>query len=342
MAIFLGLGFYVLFTTFEVPLSELIVAGVVVARTVQSVGKLQKSYQKAVIVESAFFAARDLIDETSRDPEPNPGTEPASFDRRISFANVEFAHAERATLRGIDLEVEAGRLTVLTGPSAGGKTTIIDLLLGLHQSRTGDILSDDVPLEQIDLASWRSMVGYVPQDVVLLHDTIRANLTLGDETIGEAHMIEAMRLAGAAELLNELPDGLETIVGERGGRLSGGQRQRLALARSLIRKPRLLILDEVTSALDPATAREIAAEIKQLSRSVSVLTISHRPELLDLADVVYTVDAGRARAWARPRRRAGHARSLVFKREGRAMMPAPIPPLARAEPNHARSGAPSA
>ena len=116
MAIFLGLGFYVLFTTFEVPLSELIVAGVVVARTVQSVGKLQKSYQKAVIVESAFFAARDLIDETSRDPEPNPGTEPASFDRRISFANVEFAHAERATLRGIDLEVEAGRLTVLTGP----------------------------------------------------------------------------------------------------------------------------------------------------------------------------------------------------------------------------------
>ncbi|MEZ5825702.1 MAG: ABC transporter ATP-binding protein [Geminicoccaceae bacterium] len=294
MAIFLGSGFYVLYYTFDVPLSELLVSGVVVARTVQTVGKLQKAYQKAVLVESAFWSARELIEETEADLEPNPGTRAARFEKSIRFENVRFAHGDQPVLRGVDLEVEAGRLTVLTGPSGGGKTTIIDLLLGLHQSREGDILIDDVPLEQIDLSSWRRLVGYVPQDVVLLHDTIRENLTLGDE-ISDERLFEALTLSGVDAFVREQPDGLETIVGERGGRLSGGQRQRLALARALVHEPRLLILDEVTSALDPTTAINIAGEIARLSRDVAVLTISHRSELLDVADRIYTVDKGKVR-----------------------------------------------
>ncbi|MCB2010484.1 MAG: ABC transporter ATP-binding protein [Geminicoccaceae bacterium] len=294
MAIFLGTGFYVLSTTFDVPLSELLVSGVIVARTVQTVAKLQKAYQKALLVESAFWSARELIDETAADFEPNPGTAPATFERLISFRDVQFAHSERPVLRGIDLDVKAHELTVLTGPSGGGKTTIIDLLLGLHQSRTGDILIDDRPLEDIDLNSWRRLVGYVPQDVVLLHDSIRENLTLGDD-IPDERLWRVLALSGVDEFVRSLPGGLEEVVGERGGRLSGGQRQRLALARALVHQPRLLILDEVTSALDPATAIAIAGEIRRLSRDIAVLTISHRHELLDVADRIYVVEDGKAR-----------------------------------------------
>ncbi|MCB1970973.1 MAG: ABC transporter ATP-binding protein [Geminicoccaceae bacterium] len=294
MAIFLGSGFYVLYNNFDVPMTELLVSGIVVARTVQTVGKLQKAYQKALLVESAFWSAQELIDETEADLEPNPGRQPARFERRIRFENVRFAHGDHPILHGLDLEVEAGQLTVLTGPSGGGKTTIIDLLLGLHQSRDGDILIDDIPLEKIDLASWRHLVGYVPQDVVLLHDSIRENLMLGD-TLPEPRLTKALELSGSGAFVRSLPDGLETVVGERGGRLSGGQRQRLALARALVHEPRLLILDEVTSALDPATAITIAGEIRKLSREIAVLTISHRHELLDVADRIYVVEHGKAR-----------------------------------------------
>ena len=150
-----GGAFWVLHSSFEVPLTELLVSGVVVARTVQAVGKLQKSYQKAVLVESAFYSARELIDETAADPEPNPGNRAARLEEGIRFEDVRFAHEAHPVLESISLEVPVGELTVLTGASGGGKTTIVDLLLGLHQSRTGAILIDGVPLEEIDLQSWR-------------------------------------------------------------------------------------------------------------------------------------------------------------------------------------------
>jgi ATP-binding cassette, subfamily C, bacterial len=294
MALFLGGGFYLLFTFFEAPLAEIIVAGLVVSRSVSSLGKLQKAYQKAMALESAFMSTKELIDEAGSDPEIDAGTRPAAFERDIRLEALRFAHGQSPILQGLTMAVPANRLTVLTGPSGGGKTTTVDLILGLHRPDEGRILLDGVPLDEIGLASWRKLVGYVPQEVFLLHDSVRANLTLGDDGIDDATLWWALELAGVDSFVRELPGGLDGIVGEGGGRFSGGQRQRIALARALVRRPRLLILDEVTSALDPATAVAIAQSIKALTRETTVLTITHRPEFLDVADQIYRVERGRA------------------------------------------------
>ena len=295
MAVFLGGGFYVLFTFFEAPLAEIIVAGLVVSRSVNAIGKLQKVYQKAMTLESAFISTKDLIDEISADPEIKSGTRPAVFEHRIRLDDLHFAHGQTPVLKGLSLELEAHELTVLTGMSGGGKTTTVDILLGLHQPDSGRVTVDDVPFAELDLDSWRALVGYVPQEVFLLHDSVRANLTLGDDTIDEATIWWSLELAGIDGYVRNLDGGLDAVVGEGGGRLSGGQRQRIALARALVHRPRLLILDEVTSALDPETAWAVARQIRALTRETTILTITHRPEFLDVADRIYRVENGTAR-----------------------------------------------
>ena len=151
-----------------------------------------------------------------------------------------------------------------------------------------------MPLEEIDLKSWRRLVGYVPQDLVLFHDTIHANVALGDRQIGEAQVRRALQMAGAWEFIEALPDGMQTHVGQGGAKLSGGQRQRIALARALVCQPKLLVLDEVTSALDPHTEQQICANVRELAGEVTVLAITHRPALLEIADRCYRVEGGRA------------------------------------------------
>ncbi|MCS6876895.1 MAG: ABC transporter ATP-binding protein/permease [Geminicoccaceae bacterium] len=307
-ALALGVGFWVAFAIWQIPVAELVVVGIVLFRSVSSIGKLQKAYQAAVENEASWYHCERLIAEASADPEPNPGRLPARLERAITFERVRFRYGDETVLDGLDLEIPAGSLTVLTGPSGAGKTTIVDLVLGLHRPDGGRIAVDGVDLAEIDLVSWRKMIGYVPQEAVLFHDTIRANLALGDEGISEAELRAALEIAEAWDFVASLPRGLDTVVGERGARLSGGQRQRIALARALLGRPRLLVLDEVTSALDPVTATEIARNVRRLAGGLTILAVTHRPEFLDLADRIYRVEHGsaalaratRARATAEP------------------------------------------
>jgi ATP-binding cassette subfamily C protein len=183
-------------------------------------------------------------------------------------------------------------LTVVTGPSGAGKTTIADLIVGLIRAQAGSVLIDDVPIEAVDLGRWRAMIGYVPQDALLMHDSIAVNVTLGDPEIPAADVVAALRAAGAQEFVSALPNGIDTVVGERGLRLSGGQRQRIALARALVRKPALLILDEATTALDPDTEAGICETFRQLRGAVTILAICHQSSLIEIADSVYRVDDG--------------------------------------------------
>jgi ATP-binding cassette subfamily C protein len=178
------------------------------------------------------------------------------------------------------------------GPSGSGKTTIIDLVIGLLRPESGEIRIDGVPFDTIDLRAWRRMVGYVPQETVLLHDTVLHNVTLGDPAISQAQARAALEKAGAWDFVRALPDGLGTVVGERGGRLSGGQRQRIAIARALIDAPRLLILDEATSALDGESEAEIIATLRALKHDLTILAITHNESLANAADVVHRLEVG--------------------------------------------------
>jgi ATP-binding cassette subfamily C protein len=137
------------------------------------------------------------------------------------------------------------------------------------------------------------MVGYVAQELALFHDTVRANITLGDPKISDQDIEESLKAAGAWDYVSKLPDGLETEVGEKGARLSGGQRQRIALARALALKPKLLLLDEVTSALDPKAEEDICQRIRALAGQITVVAIAHRPALLAIADEIWTLQDGR-------------------------------------------------
>jgi ATP-binding cassette subfamily C protein len=245
------------------------------------------------MVESAYFEAQDLITEAAAAPERNSGRRQPTFERECRLEGVSFAHGAHQVLHDVSLCLPARGVTVLTGLSGAGKTTIADIILGLYRPDRGRVLLDGVPLDEIDLHGWRKLVGYVPQELVLFHDTVFANVALGDLRIHQAEVRLALQLAGAWDFVNALPEGMMSQVGEAGAKLSGGQRQRIALARALVGNPRLLILDEVTSALDPDTEYQICARIRDLADDMAVLAITHRAAFLEIADRLYRVAGGR-------------------------------------------------
>ena len=293
VVLFLAGGLVLATSFFQVATASLLVIAVVVLQTIDAIGKTQQYLQKAMIFQSANAFVQDLIDETEAAREEHVGTERPTLEQGLSLRDVTFSYAGKAVLDGLDLEVAKGEVVVVTGASGAGKTTVIDLILGLHDPDRGTVAIDGVPLERLDVGRWREMVGYVSQELSLFHDTIRANITLGDPTISEAAVWQALDEAGARDYVESLADGLETEVGEKGTRLSGGQRQRIALARALVFKPRLLILDEVTSALDHEAEAAICRSIDRLRGGLTIVAITHRPALHRIADRVLLLRDGR-------------------------------------------------
>lgn len=293
VAIVIGVGFFFATTRWDVPVSQLLVMGVLLFSAISSIGKMQRQLQKAVLYESPYWSVRQLIDEAAAAGEESTSGAIPTLKQGCRFENVSFAFDTDDVLRSVTIDVPTGALTVISGPSGSGKTTLTDLLLGLYQPQSGRILVDGVPLTEIDLQAWRSLIGYVPQELTLFHDTILANVTLGDPHIGEAEAQEALEAAGAWDFVAAIPEGMHSVVGEKGAKLSGGQRQRIALARALAGKPRLLVLDEVTSALDPQTEKAICRNIDAISRDLTVVAITHREAWTDIADRTYHLDRGR-------------------------------------------------
>ncbi len=288
-------GIYLAQAQLSVATPELIVTAVLLYRTVGALGRVQRQLQSAVILEASHRAVHQIIAEAQSEREAFSGRRTPTLTRGLALEAVSFGFGDRLVLDDLSMTIPADRLTVIMGPSGVGKTTIVDLLLGLYAPHQGRILIDGVPFTELDLRAWRGMVGYVPQELILLHDTVFANLTLGDPEITTGQAIQALETAGAWPFVELLPEGLTTTVGERGMQLSGGQRQRIALARALLLKPKLLILDEVTSALDPATEAEICANVRALDGSFTILAITHRPAWVDVADRVYELAPGGVR-----------------------------------------------
>ncbi len=218
-----------------------------------------------------------------------------ALTRGIRFEHVSFAWDEDGTraLDDVSCEIPAGRTTALIGPSAAGKSTVIDLILRFHDPQHGDILLDDTPLPELELASYRGRIALVSQDEFIFNDTLAANLTFGAEQVDPEAVAAAARMAGLDELVQQMPEGYDTLVGNRGVKLSGGQRQRVAIARAILRKPDILILDEATSALDVPAEASIRTALDVAFRGCTRIVIAHRDSAVAGADHIIMLRSGR-------------------------------------------------
>ncbi len=218
------------------------------------------------------------------------------FRRELRLKDVSFAYDSEGalpTIRDLDLTIRGGETAAIVGPSGAGKSTVADLIMGLIMPTHGRVLVDGTPLRPELVRSWRSQIGYVAQDPFLFNDTIRANLLWAHPVASEEEMKRALKSAAAEEFVSELPEGLETVLGDRGVRLSGGERQRLSLARALLRHPSLLILDEATSALDSENETRIRRALEGLHGRVTILIITHRLSTIKGADAIHVMERGR-------------------------------------------------
>lgn len=258
---------------------------------------IQTDYQLCLNVLPAFEGIMRILKRCEAASELRGGPkEQIELRDGIRFEAVSFTYGEEektAAISDLDLAVRAGETTAIVGPSGAGKSTIADLVLGLLLPQQGRVLVDDTPLDAEYLTSWRDQIGYVAQDTFLFNDTVRANLLWARPESSDEEIHEALRLAAAEEFVSNLPDGLETVLGDRGVRLSGGEKQRLALARALLRTPSLLILDEATSALDSENERRIQDAIERLHGRMTILVITHRLSTIRGADVIHVLERGR-------------------------------------------------
>jgi ATP-binding cassette subfamily C protein len=293
--VFLAVGLYVAMIYLELSLASMITLAFLLARLMAQLGKVQRQYQTMMIAESAFWSLQDKIKDARENRESAPGGKTPTLEKEIRLEGVSFEYEKDLTvLQNTSLSFPAGSFTTIVGVSGTGKTTVVDLVIGLLQPQAGRIWIDDLPLIKIDLRAWRKMIGYVPQDTVLLHNSVRVNVTLGDPALKEEDVVHALRAAGAWDFVSAMPQGMDSSVGERGGKLSGGQRQRIAVARALVQRPRLLILDEATSALDPESEMAIGQTLQKLSGKLTIIAISHQPALAKSASRAYRLQDGQA------------------------------------------------
>ena len=287
-------GLYLFVAIWDQPVDGLLVLALLFVRSMQKVKKVHDQYQVAATNQPAFAFLQSMIAAAEEAEEAALGRATPRLDSAIALRNLSFSYGRENVLERVSMTVPAGAFVAIVGASGAGKTTVADLIIGLLRPQSGEVWIDDLPLGEIDTRGWRRMIGYVPQDTFLFHDTVLANVTLGEAGISRANVETALGRAEAWEFVTALPDGMDTVVGERGARLSGGQRQRIAIARALVRDPVLLILDEATTALDPETEASIVATVKRLTGRLTVLSISHQAAMQEAAAVVYQLENGTA------------------------------------------------
>ncbi|MGC2712242.1 MAG: ATP-binding cassette domain-containing protein, partial [Pseudolabrys sp.] len=253
-------------------------------------GMVYREIKQAVIdIEKMFVIL-------AREPEikDKPNAKPLDIKRgAIRFENVSFAYdPEREILKGISFEVPAGHRVAVVGPSGAGKSTISRLLFRVYDVTGGRILIDGQDIRDVSQTSLRASIGMVPQDTVLFNDTIRYNIRYGRWEATDAEVEEAARLAQIDPLIRIAPKGYDTEVGERGLKLSGGEKQRVAIARTILKGPPILVLDEATSALDSHTEKEIQDALERVSRNRTTLVIAHRLSTIVGADEIVVLEEG--------------------------------------------------
>ncbi|MGE3961194.1 MAG: ABC transporter ATP-binding protein [Dehalococcoidia bacterium] len=276
-------------------LGTVVAFSVLVQRVFQPFATVARVNTTLISSLALFERIFEYLDRPIDVVEPAGGPTPAHVRGHIRFEDVTFAYADTETpaLDRVDLEVRAGQMAALVGPSGAGKTTMAYLLQRFYDPQQGRVLIDGHDLRDLSFSSLAATVGAVMQETFLFHTTLRENIRYGRLDASDEELLEAARIAGLTDLLDGLPDGLDTVVGERGYRLSGGQKQRVAIARAILKDPPVLVFDEATAALDTRLEREIREATAQLARGRTTVVIAHRLSTVLAADVIYVFDQGR-------------------------------------------------
>jgi ATP-binding cassette subfamily C protein len=289
LAVFTTGGLYAILVIWELPLPAVTAMVILFVRILSQLSKMQRRYQLLVADESAYWAIRGASESARAAAEIKTGTLHPTLKQGISVRHIKFNYGTKNIFQNLNVEIKINSLTTIIGESGAGKSTFIDLICGLAEPKSGDVFIDGIPLREINAWEWRRLIGYVSQETILLHDTILNNILVGAPDLTEVDAERALHQAGALKFVNNLPEGMHTIVGERGGLISGGQRQRVAIARALAHQPKLLLLDEPTSALDTQSEQTICRTLQTLSKTHTIIAVSHQPALANASDRVITL-----------------------------------------------------
>lgn len=287
----LAATFYLALAVVQLAPAMLLLLIFLFSRLVPLATGLEHSYHQLMTYLPAFRRVAEAMARYRAAAEAGGEQQPLVFQRTLQLNNVSFHYRAAPVLSRLNLTIRRGEMVAIVGPSGAGKSTLVDLLIGLLAPTEGTIHIDGLTLDAHTRYAWRRQVGYVPQEPFLFHDTIRANLHFAFPGADEATLLTALQQA-AAEFVFELPEGLDTVVGDCGVQLSGGERQRLALARALLRRPALLVLDEATSALDAENEQRIQRAIAALRGAMTIVVVAHRLSTVREADVIYLLERG--------------------------------------------------
>lgn len=262
-----------------------------------AIAGLGNFYTEILGAIGATERVREILDTKSEvEIKPVKPADRSTMQGNIRYEDVRFSYPTREdmeVLKGVDFEVRAGQKVALVGPSGAGKSTIVQLLLRYYELAEGRILVDGKSIADYDISEFRSHVAIVPQEVILFGGTIRENILYGKPGASEEEIVEAARQANAWDFIRSFPEGLDTIVGERGVKLSGGQRQRVAIARAILKNPSILILDEATSSLDAESEKLVQEALNKLLEGRTSIIIAHRLATIRDVDRIYVLDEGR-------------------------------------------------
>jgi ABC-type multidrug transport system fused ATPase/permease subunit len=256
-----------------------------VLRILPSLNLINSSYQTIIFNRNSCDRIEKIIGEAKYF---QPRHVDLNFTKSIKFENLSYSHGENLIFNSINIEIKKGDILGVVGKSGSGKSTFVEILTGLLETYKGRIFCDSKDIKD-NIRGWQKNFGYIPQKIYLLNDSIKNNILFGNPILNVKKINSILEKAGLAEFVSNLPNGLETLVGENGSFLSGGQAQRVCIARALYHDPNILILDESTNALDVNTENEILNYVKNLAKDITIIIISHRLETLKICNVIYRI-----------------------------------------------------
>ncbi|MGB9980270.1 ABC transporter ATP-binding protein [Methanobacterium sp.] len=286
----------ILIDVLAIPTATLLILIFLFVRMVPKFSTIQQNYQYFINMLPSFANVMEIKEKCEKETELEYGEhDKIEMKNGIMLENISFKYGEKDgfAIQDISIVIPAGETTAIIGPSGAGKSTIADIVMGLINPLNGRVMVDNKALKLENILNWRNQIGYVAQDPFFFHDTLRNNLLVANSDADETDIMNALSVAAAGEFTLKLPNGIETVVGDRGVRLSGGEKQRLSLARALLSKPSLLILDEATSNLDLENEELIQDSIKELHGKMTILIIAHRLSAIKKADNIYLIENGK-------------------------------------------------